>query len=169
MTIDDIIRYYHQGITERGGCGGPVMFVCMLLAWILCGCSTQYVPVREVHTEYRNTTDTVHTVDTVVHERRTVVREANSGDSALLARYGIQLRDNERLLLFLQSELQKERTDRREAVRDTVFVRDSVPAPFPVEKQLTAWQKAKVDFGGWAVLAVIGFLGFRLIIPRLRR
>ena len=40
MTLDEIIEYYHKGITERGGCGGPVMFACLLIIFLLTGCKT---------------------------------------------------------------------------------------------------------------------------------
>ena len=33
---------------------------------------------------------------------------------------------------------------------DTVIKTDSVQIPYPVEKALTRWQKAKIELGGWA-------------------
>ena len=43
---------------------------------------------------------------------------------------------------------------------DTVMQRDSIRVPYPVEKQLTKWQRWKMDLGGWAmgVVAVLVIL-----------
>ena len=110
----------------------------MCLMALLVSCRTQYVPVETVRTEYINRTDTVHKTDTVTNERETVIREVNKGDSALLAKYGIQIKDNERMLLFLQRELAKERSKEREVQHDTTIVRDTIQVPYPVEKKQSA-------------------------------
>ena len=117
------------------------VFVLMCLMALLVSCRTQYVPVETVRTEYINRTDTVHKTDTVTNERETVIREVNKGDSALLAKYGIQIKDNERMLLFLQRELDKERSREREVQHDTTIVRDTIQVPYPVEKKQSAVDK----------------------------
>lgn len=114
------------------------IFILMCLLALLVSCRTQYVPVETVRTEYINRTDTVHKMDTVTNERETVIREINKGDSALLAKYGIQIKDNERMLLFLQRELDKERSKEREVQHDTTIVRDTIQVPYPVEKKQSA-------------------------------
>lgn len=114
------------------------VFILMCLMALLVSCKTQYVPVETVRTEYVNRTDTVHKTDTVTNERETVIREVNKGDSALLAKYGIMLKDNERMLLFLQRELDKERSKEREVQHDTTIVRDTIQVPYPVEKKDSA-------------------------------
>ena len=116
-----------------------IIFLFMCLLSLLASCrSVQYVPVETVRTEYINHTDTVHKTDTVTNERETVIREVNKGDSALLAKYGIMLKDNERMLLFLQRELEKERSKEREVQHDTTIVRDTIQVPYPVEKKQSA-------------------------------
>ena len=35
---------------------------------------------------------------------------------------------------------------------------DSIPVPYPVEKELTAWQQTKVNYGGWAMVIVFVFI-----------
>lgn len=94
---------------------------------LLCGCtSTKYVPVETVKTEY-------------------VDRESARADS-------VTLRDS----VFVRSAgdtlwVEKWRwRDRVSRVSDTVTVvkTDSVQVPYPVEKPLTRWQQAKMDFGG---------------------
>ena len=41
---------------------------------------------------------------------------------------------------------------------DTLIKTDSIPIPFPVEKQLSTWQQFKLDFGGAAMLVIIIFI-----------
>lgn len=118
-----------------------IVFVLMCLMALLVSCRTQYVPVETVRTEYVNRTDTVHKTDTVTNEKETVIREVNKGDSALLAKYGIQIKDNERMMLLLQRELAKERSREREVQHDTTIVRDTIQVPYPVEKKQSAVDK----------------------------
>ena len=54
---------------------------------------------------------------------------------------------------------------------DTLYLAkvDTVGVPYPVEKELTGWQRVKVDYGGWAiglvfvfVLIVVGRMVYKL-------
>ena len=54
---------------------------------------------------------------------------------------------------------------------DTLYINksDTVSVPYPVEKELTGWQRVKVDYGGWAiglvfvfVLIVVGRMVYKL-------
>ena len=104
MNTDEAIKFYHQGIAERGGCGGPVVAVLLLVAFLLMGCrSIQYVPVETVRTEIVHHHDTIKQTDSVKTEKETVIREARPEDSAMIAKLGIKLQDNERLLILLQN------------------------------------------------------------------
>lgn len=49
MEIDNIIRYYHASMTERGGCGGPVLFAMVLMLFMLCSCSAPKEFENESH------------------------------------------------------------------------------------------------------------------------
>ena len=60
---------------------------------------------------------------------------------------------------------------RDKVVRDTVSVvkRDTVRVPYPVEKELTRWERFRLDVGGYAiftvitvVLIVVGWLIYKL-------
>lgn len=103
----------------------------MVALWFLCSCTTtRYVTVPEVHEQHHWHTDSVHKTDSVIHEKQTTIREL---DSAAMAQYGIQLRQNEKAWLVMSNELRRE-IERLEAMcadRDTV--RDSIPKPYPVE------------------------------------
>ena len=103
----------------------------MVALWFLCSCTTtRYVTVPEVHEQHHWHTDSVHKTDSVIHEKQTTIREL---DSAAMAQYGIQIRQNEKAGLVMSNELRRE-IERLEAMcadRDTV--RDSIPKPYPVE------------------------------------
>lgn len=126
--------------------------VILMLA-LLCSCTaTKYVPVESVRTEYRD--HDVLRVDSVMLHDSVVIRSA--GDTVLMEKWRWR--------------------DRVSIVRDTVSVTktDSIQVPYPVEKQLTRWERAKMDFGGIAIgacaatliLAAIGIA--RNIRQRLR-
>ena len=103
----------------------------MVALWFLCSCTTtRYVTVPEVHEQHHWHTDSVYKTDSVIHEKQTTIREL---DSAAMAQYGIQIRQNEKAWLVMSNELRRE-IERLEAMcadRDTV--RDSIPKPYPVE------------------------------------
>lgn len=138
-----------------------VISICLLLS----GCRTQYVTVPEYHTEYIAKTDSFFRIDTIINNTNTVIREANDGDSLLLAEYGIRLKDNERLLLLLRQELQKATSKQQEAHTDTIIKTDSIRVPYPVEKSLSRWQQIKLDIGEY-VLVLLALLAALVLIKR---
>lgn len=133
--------------------GYAVIVTVLFLMLLFVGCSPKVVTVEKVHTKYVSRTDTVLKSDTVLREKNTIVREVREGDSLLLARYGIRLRENERMLLLLQSELERANGALREVVHDTTLVRDTIPVQ--VERDLTWWERKKMEFGGTAMLIVL--------------
>lgn len=111
-----------------------ILLFAALLAALLCGCTrTVYEPVETVRTEKdvvtRWLTDTVIQNDT----RFIFVK----GDTV------IDWRDRWR--------------ERTKEVHDTVYIErtDSVPVPYPVERELSRWERVKVDYGGFA-LGLVG-------------
>ncbi len=140
------------------------LLICAMLG--SCG-TTKYVPVTETHTEHHWHTDSVRERDSTHTERETVIREL---DSAAMARYGIQMESNQRAWLVLQREMENRlrELEHKSAHKDTV--RDSVPVPYPVEKlvekELTWWQKLRIDMAN-IVLGLLAVAGIVWII-RLR-
>ena len=130
----------------------------MVALWFLCSCTTtRYVTVPEVHEQHHWHTDSVHKTDSVIHEKQTTIREL---DSAAMAQYGIQIRQNEKAWLVMSNELRRE-IERLEAMcadRDTV--RDSIPKPYPVEvikevpRQKT-WLERAVFFAGLISIMIL--------------
>lgn len=122
--------------------------ICALLA--LCSCTrTIYEPVESVRTEKdvvtRWLTDTVIQNDT----RFIYVK----GDTV------IDWRDRWR--------------DRIKEVHDTVYVErtDSIQVPYPVEKQLSKWERTKQDVGGIAIGVIVAVVCIAVIwlIRKFRR
>ena len=139
---------------------------------LLCSCTrTVYEPVERVHIEYmaadtaaiynhlksffesqrlRETASdslierTKETVvindigDTTRHDReRTIYRAKDSGTEL-----HIKIESQDSTITALRLQLASVKSD-------------SIPVPYPVEKQLTKWQQTKMDFGGIAIGAVI--------------
>lgn len=116
--------------------GALVTWLALMLlamaALLLSGGCTRKVYVPTEHIVY--STDTVYEavlrVDSVI--QRDSVAVVQKGDTVLITRY----RDRYRV---------KERTDTvYKAMTDSVRVRE----PYPVERELTKWEHAKMDFGG---------------------
>ncbi len=117
--------------------------IILLTALLLCvGCAPRVVTVPEYHYERHNTTDTVMLHDSILRERNTIIREA---DSAMLSELGIRLQQGERAILVLRKELERALSQQKEITHDTIIKTDSIRVPYPVEKKLTKWQQLKID------------------------
>lgn len=106
------------------------IFLFIILAWLMLGCkSVQYVPVEKVKIEYRDRLkiDSIIKYDSIYQDRYL------KGDT-----------------LFLIKEKYKY-LDKIKIVHDSIFRVDSINVPYPVEKQLSKWEKVKMDIGGWAI------------------
>ena len=127
---------------------GIVLLAVLFVLFLLCGCrGVRYVPVETVVTDttYINKVhrDSVYQRDSIyVHDR---------GDTVTVYRDRYVYRD-------------KWRTD-------TLYVNrtDSIRVPYPVEKELTRWERFRLDVGGYAiftvitvVLIVVGWLIYKL-------
>lgn len=140
------------------------IIVAMIATAFFCSCKhVEYVTVPEVHTEHVYHNDTVHHTDSVRTERETIIREGRPEDSLMLAKLGIKLQQNERLLVLLQRELQEARSELYEShTNDSVKV-DSVMVPYPVEKivkerYVPKYVKVLAWIGGAVLLGSIGWL-----------
>ena len=136
-----------------------IMFAMMLL---LSSCSSiKYVPVETVRTEYINRTDTVRKTDSVFTEKETIIKEA---DSALVAKLGLQLKDNEKAILILKRELERQVNKESEHRIDTIIKTDSVQIPYPVEKKLSKWEQTKMNAGGISIVSCIIFIAMIIVM-----
>ena len=137
----------------KAGCMQVVAYIVMLIVGLaLCALfgsctTTKYVPVTEQHTEHHWHTDSVKERDSIHTENTTIIREV---DSAAMAKYGIQMQNNQRAWLVLQREMEQRlrELEHMTATRDTIH--DSIPVPFPVEvikevpAKLTWWQQTRL-------------------------
>lgn len=123
-----------------------IIAACLVLG--MCSCkNTQYIPIETFRTEIVRQTDTVKVSDSTKTEKETVIREARPEDSLMLARLGIKLQDNERLLILLQKELSATKKELSQTHSRDSMRTDSIPVPYPVPAQLTRWQAFCCDYG----------------------
>ena len=114
-----------------------LIYIIILLILAICfvSCRTQYIPVESVRTEYK-TRDSIR-FDSIY--QRDSVYTLVKGDTVYQYRYK-----------YLYRYLTTNRTD-------TILKHDSIPIPYPVEKQLSRWQTIKMELGGWAFGIIILF------------
>ena len=114
-----------------------LIYIIILLILAICfvSCRTQYIPVESVRTEYK-TRDSIR-FDSIY--QRDSVYMLVKDDTIYQYRYK-----------YLNRYLTTNRTD-------TILKHDSIPIPYPVEKQLSRWQTIKMELGGWAFGIIILF------------
>lgn len=165
----------YKGLSDeeriKAGCMQVVAFIVMLIVGLaLCALfgsctTTKYVPVTEQHTEHHWHTDSVKERDSVHTENTTIIREV---DSAAMAKYGIQMQNNQRAWLVLQREMENRlrELEHMTATHDTI--RDSIPYPVEVTKEvpaeLTWWQQTRLHM----MNILLYVAGFALLLWLLR-
>ena len=127
-----------------------LMFVVLMAIMLLSSCSPKVIYVPEYHTEYITKTDSVVKVDSVHVKDSVIIKQA--GDTIEIDRWHTEYKDRWR----------------ERVVIDSIIKVDSVSVPYPVEKKLSKWQQAKVDWGGWAMLFVVVLI-FLFLFFALRR
>ena len=162
----------------KSGCFVATFYVAViaiiLLAMALFGSctTTKYVPVIETHENHHWHTDSVKEKDSVIHEKTTTIMQL---DSAGMAKYGIQLKAAERAWLVQTSELERQIQELARMVQDRDTVRDSIPVPYPVEKnkevpaELTWWQQTRMHLGGIFLWGALIIALFKWGIPLIMR
>ena len=162
---------HYKGMSEdermKAGCLQGIIFIVMIMVGLaLCALfgsctTTKYVPVTEQHTEHHWHTDSVKERDSVHTENTTIIREV---DSAAMAKYGIQMQNNQRAWLVLQREMENRlrELEHMTATRDTI--RDSIPYHVEVVKEipakLTWWQQTRLHLANilMCVLFIVGVI-----------
>lgn len=128
--------------------------IILILSWMIfmsvcmTGCKTVYVPVETVKMEFieRVRRDSIHLLDSVIIREKSGFRV----DTVEITRWRFEYRDKLRV--------------------DSVYITDSIQVPFPVERQLSKWQRIKMDLGGIAMgglaAVVIGLISWFIIQMR---
>lgn len=120
--------------------------ILLMLAICLTSCrSIKYVPVESVKMEYK-ARDSIRFDSIYEHDSIFLFVK---GDTVYKEKYRYKYR-----YLTINKT-------------DTVMLTDSVQIPYPVEKQLTRWQRMKIELGGWAV-GVIVILSIVLMLKLFR-
>jgi hypothetical protein len=128
-----------------------VAVLLVLIALICGGCSTtKYVPVETIKRDTVYQSKIEH--DSVYLHDSVYVKEWQNGDTIY--------RDRDR---WHTKYVEKE-------VHDTLYQSktDSIAVPYPVEKELTWWEKKKIEFGELAMVIVAGLLCFVVIKSKLK-
>lgn len=134
------------------------------LGIMLTACTTtKIVTVPEVHEVHHHHTDSIHQIDSVIREHQTTIMQL---DSAAMAAYGIQLKAAERAWLVKTQQLERAIQNLSRLRSDTVILRDSVPVPVSVvkevERHLTKIEKSLMGVGLFALMALVVFIGWKI-------
>lgn len=134
------------------------LVTCLILALLLlCGCSRKvYVPTERVITRIDTCFYAQLRVDSVT--LRDSVAVIQRGDTVYMTKYRDRFRYRERVDTVYSSAV------------DSVTVR----VPYPVERELTAWEKAKMQTGGAAIAltaaaAVMALIALAVWLIKVKR
>lgn len=143
-----------------------IAFILLLLMCLMCGCRTQYVPMETVRTEYieADTTAIYHRLLKQFESRREKESRSDSlidriKETVVLNEHGDTTRHDKERIVYKATAREKELEVENKTLRDSLFVlntrlesiqTDSIPLIVPVERKLSTWEKAKMDFGGIA-------------------
>lgn len=133
---------------ERTWCRILLLWIAaMITIFLLSGCKTKYIPVEK--TVYRNIMkcDTLHKYDSIyVHDS---VYTLVHGDTV----YKGKVRKE-----TIQKNIYRTRID-------SFVERDTIPLPYPVEKELSKWEQFQLKYAVWsfgALCMVVLYLLYKL-------
>lgn len=149
-----------------------------LTALCLTSCSHRvYVPVQSIRTDtiYMSKKDSVHIKDSLITRQVITVRDSIAIHDSVVIVKDEQGNVKERLIVryrdhwhATQDNLTLLRLiDRYKASNDSLLatMREHIEVPKVVERELSRWEKIKMDVGGWAIgamstflLAIIGYI-----------
>ena len=168
MTRATDIRY------RRRGCLGIITFYALswtALIWLLvslCGCTrTVYEPMEVVRKEYVEA-DTAGIYERLRDFFESMYSRETSSDSVIdrqketvvLKENGDTARHDTERTVYVSSRRERvleHEVRQRDSIIDSLRLRlasvkaDSIPVPYPVERELTRWERAKMDLGGFAL------------------
>lgn len=168
---DKEIKYYVYSILI-------IIGLLSLTAICMTSCSHRvYVPVQSIRTDtiYIAKKDSVHIKDSLItrqvinirdsiaiHDSVVIVKDEHGNvKERLIVRYRDHWHATQDALTLLRL------IDRYKASNDSLLatMREHIEAPKVVERELSRWEKLKMDVGGWAIgamstflLAIIGYI-----------
>lgn len=115
-----------------------IYFVCIGIILLLFGCTTtKYIPVVEHHTEYITKIDSVFLKDSI--RINDSIQVFIKGDTVIKERWHTTYIDKWKEIARI----------------DTIIRNDTISVPYPVEKKLGYWEKAKYRVEGTVTGVVI--------------
>ena len=143
-----------------------VVALLAIAALILCGCSHKmYVPVQSIHTDtvYMAKKDSIHIKDSLILRQIVNVRDSVAIHDSVVIVKNEQGEVKERLIVRYRDRwhatvdnLSLQRQVDRYSLR--AIKKDYIEVPKVIERELTRWQKIKMDVGGWAIGAMSTFI-----------
>lgn len=154
-----------------------------LTSLCLTSCSHRvYVPVQSIRTDtiYMSRRDSVHIKDSLITRQVITTRDSVAIHDSVVIVKDEQGNIKERLIVRYRDHWHATQDaltllrliDRYKASNDSLLatMREHIEAPKVVERELSRWEKIKMDVGGWAIgamssllLAIIGYIVVWLI------
>lgn len=119
----------------------------LLVAFLLSGCKTKYIPMEKIVYQDAIKHDTLHTYDSVFVRDSIYLRQ--KGDTCYLDRW------HEKTIF---KNVYKVKVD-------SFLKIDSIPVPCPVEKELSKWEQFQLKYAVWsfgALCMLLIILGYKL-------
>lgn len=144
----------------------------ILMCLVATGCTRKvYVPLETIRTEYieADTTGLYERMRSFFESQR--LKETSSDsiidrtkETVVLKENGDTARHDKERMVYVASHREKELEYKVQQQDSTIKAlrlqlesvkSDSIPVPYPVERKLTKWEQTKMDFGGFAIGAII--------------
>ena len=157
-----------------------LIIISLLALTLLCftNCSHRvYVPVQSIRTDtiYMSRKDSVHTKDSLITRQVITTRDSIAIHDSVVIVKDEQGNIKERLIVRYRDHWHATQDaltllrliDRYKASNDSLLatMREHIEVPKVVERELSRWEKIKMDVGGWAIgamstvlLGVIGYI-----------
>ena len=153
----------------------------LIIVIMLCmSCTrTVYEPVESVRTEYVNadTTGLYERMRNFFESQRFKETSSDSiidrtKETVVLKENGDTARHDRERVVYVASHREKELEHKVQQQDSTIKAlrlqlesvkSDSIPVPYPVERELTKWEQTKMDFGGFAIGAIIAVVCIAVI------
>ena len=138
-----------------------LLFILLLFCLILTGCRSRYIPPPQE--SYINVRDSVVLRDSVV-----IRNDINKIDSVIIKDSTVLVMDTSgniiRTELYRYKEVNRQLTEKYEALQAEYSRLEALKqqveyVPYPVEKELTWWQKIKLSIGEILIILVLVLLG----------
>ena len=144
-----------------------LLFVAIFFAVLCVSCSHRvYVPVQSIRTDtiYMSRRDSVHIKDSLITRQVINIRDSVAIHDSVVIIKDDQGNIKEKLIVryrdrwyATQDNLTLQRLiDRYKASNDSLRAtkKEHIEVPKVVERELSRWQKIKMDVGGWAIGAL---------------